>query len=281
MEQSTTIERTGYAETPSRNERSSPVVLSPLIQAATLEFFASVQLLVERARFVTGATKVALALKENSQFVYCASCGSAGPETGTPADMRNRMLQQCVEAGKPTRSSESHSSDADTFALAVPIIRAQKVSGFFQLTADQSFRDTDVDAIFRLAEMVNTALEHHEAAEQVDDRLFQATVEPATTHIAPPVRNAEAVTPEEASPSPEISSRAVANVHSCKSCGFPISLSRELCLDCEEKFPNAKLAPSNELFVMPEQESWIAAHGYTIASLVVTALAAAIIYWLR
>jgi hypothetical protein len=279
MEQSTTIERAGYAEAPSRNARSSPVVLSPLIQSATLEFFASVQLLVERARFVTGATKVALALKENSQFVYCASSGSAGPETGTPADMRNKMLQQCVETGQPTRSSESHSSAADVFALAVPIIRAQKVSGFFQLTAGQSFRDTDVDAIFRLTEIVNTALEHHEAAEQVDDRLFQATL--ATTHVASPVPNAEAVIPAEASPSPEIQSRGITTVHSCKSCGFPISLSRELCLDCEEKFPNANMVPSNELFALPKQESWIGAHGYTIATLVVTALAVAIIYWLR
>lgn len=281
MEQSTTIERAGYAETPSRNARSSPVVLSPLIQSATLEFFASVQLLVERSRFVTGATKVALALKENSQFVYCASSGSTSPETGTPADMRNKMLQQCVETGQPTRSSESHSSAADTFALAVPIIRARKVSGFFQLTAGQSFRDSDVGALFRLSEMVNTALEHHEAAEQVDDRLFRATLEQPTRHVASPVPNAEAVIPAEASPSPEIQSRGTTTVHSCKSCGFPISLSRELCLDCEEKFPNANMVPSKELFALPEQESWIGAHGYTIATLVVTALAAAIIYWLR
>jgi hypothetical protein len=35
------------------------------------------------------------------------------------------------------------------------------------------------------------------------------------------------------------------------------------------------------LFAKQKEESWISAHGYTIASVLVSALAVAIIYWLR
>jgi hypothetical protein len=35
------------------------------------------------------------------------------------------------------------------------------------------------------------------------------------------------------------------------------------------------------MFTLEKQESWISAHGYTVASLLVTALVAAVVYWLR
>lgn len=281
MEQLTTIERADCAEGASENAGSSSAAFSMLVQTATLEFLATVQLLVERVRFVTGARSAALALKEDTEFVYCASCGSAGPQTGGPADMQNIPLRECVDTGRTIRCTQSDSTAAGVFVLAVPIIRAQKVSGFFEVRAGQAFRDSDVDAILRLTEMVNTALEHREAAEQVGGHLFEPTLEPATTHVTQSLRDADDRTPLEASPGPESPPPATLDFHGCKSCGFPVSLSRELCLDCEEKFPSANLAPSGELFALPEQESWVSAHGYTIASLVITALAAAIIYWLR
>jgi len=70
-------------------------------------------------------------------------------------------------------------------------------------------------------------------------------------------------------------------VYACESCGFPVSRGRTMCVDCEERgSPSATMA---RLLTarQKEDESWLSAHGYTIASLLVSALAAAIIYWLH
>ena len=68
------------------------------------------------------------------------------------------------------------------------------------------------------------------------------------------------------------------DVRTCTSCDFPVSETRTLCLDCEQ---NSTAAISRVLSGSLEEESWIRKHGYTIASLVVTALTAAVICWLR
>jgi hypothetical protein len=276
MEQSATIERAGLAN--SGNSAASANAFSTLIHAASLEFSASVQLLVERARFITGASGAALAIKENEQFVYCASCGNPAPELHSSADWRNKMLQQCVEKGQATRS---HAADEGSFSVTVPIIRSDEVFGFFEVTAEQQFRDSDVDAISRLAEMVNTALEHLDAAEEVEGRLKQADIEPEVPHVSPNLPSPTDVAVQSEKPvATETRSPALA-IHGCKSCAFPVSSKRQICLDCEEDLPSASVIASKELFATPATESWLGTHGYTIASLLVTAVAAAIIYWLR
>jgi hypothetical protein len=73
----------------------------------------------------------------------------------------------------------------------------------------------------------------------------------------------------------------ITNISACRSCGFPISVGRVLCVDCEQRTPHPNLVPSGQMFSQPQQESWLSSQGYTIASLAITALAAAIIYWLR
>jgi hypothetical protein len=51
-------------------------------------------------------------------------------------------------------------------------------------------------------------------------------------------------------------------------------------VECELK-SDAPVVASAELFNLPNQQSWISEHGYTVASLIVSALAAAVILWLR
>ena len=69
------------------------------------------------------------------------------------------------------------------------------------------------------------------------------------------------------------------DVRSCTSCGFPVSDSRALCLDCEQNAAAASLpAP---LVDSLDEESWLQMHGYTVASLLVTLVTVAIICWLR
>jgi len=278
MMQSATIERAGLAEAAAGNAASSSGVFSTLIQAANLEFFASVQLLVERVRFVTGASGVALAIKENGQFIYRASYGSAAPEPHSSADLRNKMLQECVGTRQVTRSD---TAPGGGFSVAVPIMRSDRIFGFFEVTADREFRDSDIDAMLRLAQMVNTALDHREAAEEVEARFKQADIEPEISQVAANFLTSTDVAVQSEKPTTHDTGSVASAIHGCKSCGFPVSSTREICLDCEEKLPSASVAPSKELFATPPAESWIGAHGYTIASLLVTAAAAAIIYWLR
>jgi hypothetical protein len=248
---------------------SSSSGFSSLIQTATLEFHASLHLLAERARFLSGAAGVAIALNEDGQFVYRASSGSLVPQAGATADIRKKSLSRCIEIGKTASNSD---------LVAVPVMRQQKVAGFFELAIHHgNAGDEEVEGVLRLAEMVNTVLDHLEAAEQAKSRVLEPQLGTAPAPLIPPITH----TPD--SDVPPYSAMPLANIHGCKSCAFPISPGRVLCLDCEER-PERTAATQNAadgLFQIGEQESWISTYGYTIASLLVTALAAAIILWLR
>jgi len=126
--------------------------------------------------------------------------------------------------------------------------------------------------------MVNTAIEHRSAAVRVESREF-GEVSGIGSAPVPKLWHA----PESAEPRPRGESSTstnlpVVDVQNCPSCGFPVSTGRKLCLDCEQK--DAAHIPADPLST-PAHESWISAHGYTIASLLISALAIAIILWFR
>jgi hypothetical protein len=269
-------------------------VFASLRQSATLEFHASVQLLAERARFLTGVAGVAVALDQGGgQFVYCAATGSSVPEIGATADITRYPLRKCIKTGQVVRLTIEHlsieaSGEGPHPALAVPVLKDEKVVGFFELApGEAAFEEGDVEAIARLSVMVSTALDHLDAAEHTENLIAEAKLEEPAPPAGPvlwhaPEPDAWQPTPDESSHSP-----APADVHACTACGFPVSGRRTLCLDCEEhqddpkSDPQADPSPAAEMFATEPPESWISAHGYTIASLLVTALAAAIILWLR
>ena len=273
----------GCASGDGKEGPSGAPVFASLIQTATRELHASLQLLAVRARFVTGASGVAIALQENGQFVYCASTGTSVPEAGTQADTDKETLRQSIQETRATRSSSGDGLKDPIFALAVPIIRKRKVSGFFELaTSHAAFKDDDIQVVSRLTEMASIALDHMEAARCSENRILEADLaaaapEPIVSTLwhAPDRVLAVASLPPNSPALP-----APIKIHVCNSCGFPISLGRTLCLDCEEHPPSA-VPTETALFTIEKQESWISAHGYTIASLLVTGLAAAIILWLR
>ncbi len=267
---------------------SGPPVFLSLKQGAELEFHASVQLLAERARFVTGAASAAVALEQGGQFVYCAASGSPAPELGVTADVTRYPLRKCIKTGQavrlPRNESGSHS------ALAIPVLRDEKVVGFFEVVPGAiAFEDAEVAAIARLSAMVSTALDHLDAAEHTESlirreerkpEVLAAPAGPVLWHAPEPTASELVLAKNPQSPTPT-------DVRTCSACGFPVSGVRTLCLDCEthqddsQPIPTTDQKPAVELFAVQKQESWISAHGYTIASLLVTALAAAIILWLR
>jgi len=262
-------------------ERAAPdapdAVCSALVQTATLEFISSMQLLAERARFLSGADGVSVALKQDGSFVYCVSTGNAA-EGAITADVHKAPIANCLASANPSMVA-SNTSRGQLVRAAVPIARQGQVAGFFELSAARSsFSNDDLLAVSGLAEMVNTALDHKQAAENARKQMLDFamavkpwSVTPIAWHAAPQ---------PEAQPDSPRSMPKPLNVQSCRSCGFPVSDGRQLCVDCERN-PNTAPAQVLPLLESEKDESWIITHGYTIASVLVTALVAAIIFWLR
>ena len=156
-------------------ERAAPAapdaVLSALVQTATLEFISSMQLLAERARFLSGADGVSVALKQDGSFVYCVSVGST-TETAISADVHKAPIANCLASAKSSMVA-TNTSRGQLVRAAVPIMRQGEVAGFFELSAPRSsFSNEDLLAVSGLAEMVNTALDHKQAAENARKQML-------------------------------------------------------------------------------------------------------------
>jgi hypothetical protein len=236
------------------------------------------QLLADRARFITGATWAAIALFENKEFVYCAAAGSSAPVIGSVADV------------KALQSNRSIGTDGKT--LVVAVMRGAKTVGYFQLVSQAAaLSDYDLQSIVRLAEMVGTALDHMEAEEhsiaEQSTPVIAAVLAPVAPAVieqpkpaAPVLWHAPASAPSGVSSKSFGATETSVSVYACESCGFPVSREHTICVDCEERGSPTSMA---RLFsaTEKEQEGWFSAHGYTIATLLVSVLAAAVIYWLR
>src|SRR5262249_11474571 len=145
----------------------------------------SLQLLAERARFLTGAFGIAIALKKGRNFVYCASVGNSH-EPGRPADTQHAPVSNCITTAKPFMVSSSAAGESQAKA-AVPVVRQEGVVGFIELYANRaSFSSEDIAAASTLAEMVNTALDHLEAVENANQRIMQSGP-PAKNQAGTPV----------------------------------------------------------------------------------------------
>jgi hypothetical protein len=247
---------------------SAQVLLSA---SAQMEFHASLQLLAERASFLTAATGVAIALPEGSGLMYCGAIGSSVSLAGNAVETTEPAIRDCINNRRLVRLAA-----ASQFKLLVPISTEEKVVGFFDLTSKYEWTDQDADAVTRLADLAAVALEHRAAAQTAEARAWQGLQEP----LSPVAWHA----PEKPDLAPAGDSKTeparIAEVKVCTACGFPISPGRNLCVECEQK-SDIPVAAAPELFSTQNQESWITEHGYTIASLIVSLLAAALIFWLR
>lgn len=259
---------------------NTSAAFSALIQTATVEFLSSMQLLAERARFLSNADGLSIALKQDSQFVYCASAGISD-NAGTPADAQHAPIAGCIAIAQPV-SVSTHTLHGQLVKVAIPILRQHEVAGFLELSANRSsFSQEDIAAVSAIAEMVNTAIDHMEAAETAQMRILESR-QPTEIETAPPQLWHADSRPEvtsKADPAP-MPAPAPLKVHVCQSCGFPVSEARKLCVECEQD-PRVPHLPEPPLLAIEPEQSWIGAHGYTVASLLVTALVVGIIYWLR
>ena len=263
---------------------------------------AALQLLTERAQYLTGASGASIALREDGEMVCRASVGRVAPEVGaeletdsglTVQSVRTRQVIRCDDADSDPRVNRESCQELGVKSVIVmPLLRDQEVVGLFELVADRAsaFEERDVAALARLSEMALTALQHADATQ----RALPEISEPPSSEALPEVVS-EIVEPaqpmqvdqEVSSPAMEpaaVASAEIAQIGSCEACGFPVSQGRSLCVDCEQagrstagKSTAGDPSAFSHLHAMGQEESWFQAHGYTLGALFIAALTIALL----
>lgn len=147
-----------------------------LAEMAERDLTATLQLLAERAQYITGATGAAIALRDHEEMVCRASAGSSAPEVGAQLQVnsglsgesvRTRQTLRCDDAATDTRVNRERCEALGIRSVVVmPLLRGDEVIGVFELFSDQAnvFETRDLAALERMGAMVHTALEHSAAA---------------------------------------------------------------------------------------------------------------------
>ncbi|MGA7379770.1 MAG: GAF domain-containing protein, partial [Terriglobales bacterium] len=253
---------------------------------------AALQLLAERAQYLTGASGASVALREDGEMVCRASAGRAAPELGVEIEadsgliaesIRMRQLVRCNEADRnPRANRESCEQLGVKSVMVMPLLREQEVVGVFELVADRAsaFEERDAAALTRLAEMALTAVEHAEAAQRALPEIAEAqSVEALSEEAAETVELAKPSEADQELPSSTVEPLVavpaeIAKIGSCEACGFPVSQGRALCVDCEQAGRSAEPTP---LGALVQEETWLQAHSYTIGTLAIAALTLALL----
>ncbi len=152
-----------------------------LAEMAARDLDATLQLLAERAQYITEATGAAIALRrgEHSDMLCRASAGSNAPELGALLSMEYGLSGESVRTGQTM-----HCQDAETdprvnregcrqlgiaSVVVMPIVTEQQVLGVFELFSGRAhaFEQRDISALQRLGGLVETAVKHAVAAQAV------------------------------------------------------------------------------------------------------------------
>lgn len=286
-----------------------------LTAMARRDLYVALQLLAERAQYITGASGAAVALKEKDQMICRASAGSAAPELGAHLQVNSGLSAESVRSRKTLRCDNADSDprvnreSCRTLGIAsvvvMPLLKDDEVNGVFELLSERpyAFEERDINALERLGEMIQTAIEHADAAQRVD----AGFVEPAAPEAPKPAvavtldgenNKKEAVgsspstsvkeqeskiqetqptssapTTPAGLPAPAPVSVAAPAVNKCASCGFPVSEGRTLCLDCEAKEPGGPVISD----LGENNSGWLGSHVYLIATVIIALLTIAVI----
>lgn len=260
-----------------------------LSEMAERDLDATLQLLAERAQYITGAAGAAIALREGDEMVCRASAGASAPELGahlqvnsglSGESVRTRQILRCDNAQTDPRvNQESCRLLGIASVVVMPLIRDGEVNGVFELLSDRAyaFEERDLTALERLAQMIQTAIEHAEAAGRAQAEIeSKIEVPPDATKEISPQEVSVALGPEEkAEEGTEEQSETVVlpehgNIGKCEACGFPVSEGRKLCLDCEAS--DREKEPELLSQFGGQQQSWVRSHLYLIGAVVVAIL---------
>jgi putative methionine-R-sulfoxide reductase with GAF domain len=169
-----------------------------LSQMAQRDLDATLQLLAERAQYITGASGAAIALRQGETMVCCASSGPSAPELGahlqidsglSAESVRTRQILRCDDAeNDPRVNRESCKAFGIASVVVMPLVRDEEVYGVFELLSGRprAFEERDFVALNRLAEMIQTAVEHADAARRAETELREPAVAAAVAAEAGP-----------------------------------------------------------------------------------------------
>jgi putative methionine-R-sulfoxide reductase with GAF domain len=176
---------------------------------AETELDTALQLLVERAQYITGATGIALALPQGEEMVCRASAGASAPPIGARLQVRSgltgesivrRQMLRCDNAeNDPRVNLETCRALGVASIVVLPLLRHDgEVRGLFELFSDHpyAFEERDLIALERMAALTLTALD---LAEQ------RQSSAPAVAAIAEPARPVETPTEHGALQVPAVS----------------------------------------------------------------------------
>jgi putative methionine-R-sulfoxide reductase with GAF domain len=276
---------------------------SSLTEMAQRDLNATLQLLAERAQYITGASGAAIALREGEKMVCRASAGPSAPELGTRLQIdsglsgesvRTRQILRCDDSEHDARvNQESCHALGIASVMVMPLIGEQEVNGVFELFSGRphAFEERDVTALERMAGLIQTAIEHAEAAKRAEKEIAGEPVEEVkSVDASPPAENIE-LAPEAESVigEPEVVVEVVPrlpNVAKCEACGFPVSEGRGLCVACEAaQFEQGKVSSSLGTAFLSQygdaKDGWWKSHQYLIGMVLVTAITLAVLVWFR
>ncbi len=152
-----------------------------LAAMACRDLDAALQLLAERAQYITGASGAMIALRrgDHNDMLCRASAGSKAPELGALLSMeygfsgesvRTRQALRCDDAERDARVNREGCRQLGIASVVVmPVVSDQQVLGVFELFSGKphAFDQRDLSALQRLSEMVETAVKYAVAAQTV------------------------------------------------------------------------------------------------------------------
>jgi hypothetical protein len=203
---------------------------------ALRDLHAALQLLAERAQYITGASGAAIALRRggHNDMLCHASAGSNAPELGALLSAESGLSGESVRTGQPLRCDDAESDPrvnrqscrelGIASVVVMPIVSEDQVLGVFELFSGRprAFEERDLSALQRLGEMVEIAVQHARAA---------------SLRVGPEVPSDEAalamVTPPPPTPEPQTASPQ-----------SPVELQTEIKAECAAEISSSSVAVS-------------------------------------
>jgi putative methionine-R-sulfoxide reductase with GAF domain len=176
------------------------------------ELTSTLQLLVERAQYITGATGTALALPQGDEMVCRASAGASAPAVGarlqvksglTGESISRRQLLRCDNAeADPRVNLEACRALGIASIVVLPLLRnGSEVRGLFELFSDHpyAFEERDLIALERMAALTLTALDLAEQRQHLPSAQLRRT-EATAAAAKPDATKLDAIKPDTIKP---------------------------------------------------------------------------------
>lgn len=156
-----------------------------LAEMAQRDLDAALQLLADRAQFITGASGAAIALRRQgmNDMLCRASAGSNAPELGallstefglSGESVRTKQVLRCDDAERDARVNREVCRRLGIASVVVmPVVHDDEVLGVFELFSGKTnaFGERDLSAVQRLGQMVETAVQLAHVTENLPEKL--------------------------------------------------------------------------------------------------------------